>query len=277
MTPDDERRIERYLRRPGSLSAAERRTVETMIDQDRAARAYLDTLDAFYGLLGEEEQRGPAPQVQDFVDDLFADDGLPAVVQVRPFRPDRSSSSTVLAAATSTPSPNRRFSVLATLVAAEEDVLVRVIEDAKSGEGRLYVLSDRDEQRAHACVSFPDFGLNLVADEKGRLTFDLPVDIEPEAWGQATAVVRRPLATERLAPGDTKRVDGAFGGGVRCRWDEGTLSVALPGDGAGPLPSLMMVEPAADGGDRMLLRLAAGETIEHDLPVDGEVRIRLYD
>lgn len=277
MTPDDKRRIEQYLRRPDTLSTAARERVETMIDQDRAARAYLDTLDTFYGLLDEEERRDSAPQVEDFVDELFAEETPPAVVEVYPFRPDRSSPSTVLAAATSTSAPRRRFSVLATLAAADEDVLVRVIGDAAEGQGRLYVLSDRDEQCAHAVVSFPDFGLDLVTDENGRLTFDLPANVDPEEWEQATAVVRRPLVTERLAPGDTKRLGGTAGARVRCEWNDETLGVALLGGETAPLPSLMTVEPAVEEAARTLLRLASGDTIEQDLPVDGEIRIRLYD
>jgi len=277
MTPDDERRIEKYLRCPDALSAAERERVETMIDQDGTARLYHETLDVFYGLLEDEERRDTAPQVEDFVDDLFADDAVPATVQVRPFRRDQSSPSTVLTAATPTASPSRRFSVLATLAAGEEDVLVRVIGDAKSDQGRVYVLADREEQRAHAVVSFPDFGLNLVTDENGRLTFDLPADVEPEDWEHATAVVRRPLVTERLARGSTKRLGGAAGEPVQCRWTEGTLSVTMPEGEAGTLPSMMTVEPAEEKGERTLLRLAAKETVQHALAADGDVRIRLYD
>lgn len=277
MTSDDERRIEQYLRCPNLLSAAERERVETIVDQDRAARAYLDTLDTFYGLLDEEERRDTAPQVEDFVDELFAEETPPAVVQVHPFQSDRSSPSTVMAAATSTSAPSRRFSVLATLAAAEEDVLVRVIGDAEEGQGRLYVLSDRDEQCAHAVVSFPDFGLDLVTDENGRLTFDLPADVEPEEWEQASAVVRRPLVAERLGVGTAKGIGGASGAALQCRWDDGTLSVTTPSGEADTLPSLMTVELVEEGAERRLLRLASGETIQHDLPMDGDVRIRLYD
>lgn len=277
MTLDDEQQIERYLRRPDALSAAERRAVEALIDRDAAARAYLDTLDTFYTLLDEEANRGTAPQVEAFVDELFADDGTPSVVQVRPFRAERSSPSTVLAAATTASSSDRRFSVLSTLAADEEDVLVRVVGDWKAEQGRVYVLSDRKEQRAHAVVSFPAFGLDLVTDADGRLTFDLPDDVAPAEWEEATAAVRRPLTTERLAPESTLNVDGPRDVPIRCRRTDGTLTVAVPERESGALPSLMTTEPVGVETERTLLRLAPGETHRHDLHADGDLRIRLYE
>lgn len=277
MSPDDERRIEQYCRRPDALSAAERRAVQALIDRDAAARAYADTLDTFYALLDEERGRETAPQVAAFVDELFGGAGAPAVVPVRPFRGDRSAPSTVLAAATTAAESDRRFSVLSTLAAEDEDVLVRVIGDWKAGQGRVYVLADREEQQAHAVVSFPAFGLDLVTDAEGRLTFDLPDDVTPDEWKEATAAVRRPLTTERLPPGSAKALGKSWEAPVRCRRKAGTLTVAMPEGTSGTLPSLMTAEPVGVEAERTLLRLAPNETLRHDLHADDDLRIRLYE
>jgi hypothetical protein len=53
--------------------------------------------------------------------------------------------------------------------------------------------------------------------------------------------------------------------------------VTTPSGEADTLPSLMTVELVEEGAERRLLRLASGETIQYDLPMDGDVRIRLYD
>lgn len=275
MTPDDEQLIERFLRRPDGLSDEDRRAVERMLDRDEAAQAYAASLSAFYEFLDEEREREPAPQVSAFVEDLFSA-SPPSVVPVRPFRPKRSSRPTVLAAATAASADERRFSVLTTLAADDEDLLVRIVGDREAEQGRLYVLSDASERQAHTVVSFPGLGLDLVTGENGQLAFDLPPEIDPDEWEKATAVVRRPLDTKTIASGETVTLDGPSVVPVRCRWAEGTLRASATA-GEASVPSFLTLDPiGGEGDDPVLLRLRGEEAVQMDVPTQDECYVRLY-
>lgn len=277
MTPDDERLIETYLRRPDTLSASQCRAVEERMGRDRAASAYAAFLVSFYDLLDDESRRAPAAPVEAFVDNLFGGDSLPAVVPVRPFQVQQSSRPTVLAAATAQATDDRRYSVLTTLAAADEDVLVRVIGDREAGRARLYVLSDPPEGQSHVVVSFPDLGLDLVTDAEGRLTFDLPRGVGPTEWNDASAVVRRPVATGRLMPESTRYLDGNQGTHLRCTWEDETLTVSQEDAATGSALSLLTTEPANEPTSRTLHRLDEDPSVHHVSRTEGGLVLRVYE
>ena len=157
MDAEAERLIEKYLRRPEALAKRERQRVDRLLAHDAAAEAFAEFLRTFYQRLGKETDRGRSSQVEEFVEGLF-EDTRDSVVQLRPFRPRGKPQSTVLAAATQPASGDRRFLVLTTLEGEQEEVLVRVIGDHKTGQGRVYVLTDPLAGQGHLIVSFPDTG-----------------------------------------------------------------------------------------------------------------------
>ena len=273
MGPDDERRIERYVHRPAELGAQERRAVERLVEQDPGAAAYADFLRGFYDRLDEESGFSPSTRVDAFVESTFRDD-KEAVISLHPFRPRRDSGPTVLAADTDRSSEKSRFSVLTTLAAESKDVVVRIVEDRDAGQGRLYVLSEPPERREHVIVSFPEFGLDLVADEEGRLAFELPSDVSSEQWTDARAVVRRPVSKKVVAPNGDERIPFASDGTVRGRRDEDTLTVSIEGGGS-DMPSVLTATPP-DGIAR-LVRLDASVPQECDVPPDAPLVLRLYE
>jgi len=275
MDVEAERLIERHLRRPEALAEEERQRVEQLLATDAAAEAYADFLRAFYQRLGEEEGRGKSDRVEAFVDALFEDD-TDSVVEVRPFRPRSGSQSTVLAAATQTASDERRFSVLTTLAAEQQEVLVRVIGDHDTGRGRVYVLTDPPIRQAHVIVSFPDLGLDLVTDADGRRTFELPPEVGPDEWEETVALVRRPVADRFLEPGSAASLDGPAGATTECRYEDETLTVTLQGEEGNGGAALLTVEPVDKAG-RILLRLRDREPERHTLPATEKLLIRLYE
>jgi hypothetical protein len=273
MTPDDERTIEQYVRRPDALGAEDRRVVERLIAQDPGAAAYAEFLRGFYDRMNAESASAPSDRVEAFVEDLFQEEEK-AVIPVQPFRPRREPRPTVLAADTAAPADERRFSVLTTLAAEAEDVLVRVVKDRDTGEGRLYVLAEPPERRAHVVVSFPDLGLDLVADEEGRLTFDLPTEIQPDQWADARAVVRRPVATRAVAPGGETTVPVPSGGTLLGSRAEGVLTVEIESGGPGS-PTFLTATPLT--GSASLLRLQASMPQLCEVPPEAPLVLRLYE
>lgn len=316
MDPSDERRIERFVRRPGSMDEEQRREAERLIGLDPGAAAYARFLSGFYERLGEESSDPADSRVEAFVQRLFGEgkrsrdpdkkqnESAPAVTPIEPYGSGSSVRPTVLAADTALPardssaekrstdpSGRKRFLMLAALASGDDRVLVRVVGDRATGRGRLYVLSEQAERQAHVVVSFPELGLDLVADEEGQATFDLSkgppseadvsagAQAEPyrDAWAGVSAVVRRPLASGRLPPGrETVLTVPARAGAsgerpenrVLCRREGGTLTVTVEDESASS-PTLLVAEgpeveplllPLRSGGDRQR-KSAAGEVL----------------
>lgn len=253
MTLEDEALIERYVRDANALSDDRRSEARSLLEQDPVAAAYATVLRGFYDHLSEEDQRETDPRVTDFVDDLFDTESnsgsknreeAKSTVQAWPFRPAEEAQPTVMAAATDTETEGSRFTVLATLAAEAQNVLVRVVGDRGTGQGRLYVLSDRPEMQAHTVVSFPELDLDLATDSEGHLEFDLPTGTAPGDWAETSALVRSPVAECRLPVAESATLRGPDKTKVRCRWEDGTLKAQQltpqrPSDAA---PLLLMTE-----------------------------------
>lgn len=277
MSPRDEQLIEQFVRGPEQLSEERRQSAERLIDEDPGAQAYAEFVRGFYQRLESESSPSSSDRVEEFVEGLFSENEN-AVVPLQPFRPRRESRPTVLAAETRTTDPHvssdeRRFSVLTTLEAETENLLVRVLGDRKTGQGCLYVLSEPAERRAHVVVSFPELGLDLVADEDGRRAFDVPPGISPEDWAETQAIVRKPIATRTIGPGEDATLALPGGGTLLGEREGETLRVALESHGA-DVPSRFTVTTP----DRPVSLCRLGEApSEWEIPSEGALTLRVYE
>ena len=255
-----------------------RRRIERLIQKDPGARTYAEFLKDFYDRLEERPPGPPNERVDAFVEELFREEEENTVVPLRPFESRREARPTVLAAETASmetgePSDERRFSILATLAAEAEDLLVRVVKDRDTERGRLYVLSDPPEQRAHVVVSFPEFGLDLVADEEGRRAFDVPPEVSPEQWAEAQAVVRRPVATRVLRPKEETAVPLASGGTlVGKRMEERLIIKVEPQEADGPA---LLTVTSSDRPARLFW--LDGPSLECDTSPESPLVLRVYE
>ncbi len=276
MDPGDERHIERFIRNPDSLSNDQRRAVERLIEKDPGARTYAEFLEDFYGRLDDEPLTPSGGHVDEFVGGLFQEE---AVVSLRPFQPPRGARPTVLAADTDSthtdaPTGERRFTVLTTLSAEEENLLVRVMKDRDTGRGRLYVLADSSERRAHVVVSFPDLGFDLIADEEGRTTFAIPPGISLKQWAEAHAVVRHPVAARAVGPGEEVAVHLPDGGTLLGEREGRALTVAVEPHG-GNVPAYLTVVPRDDSA--RLFRLSTSPPLECNTSPEAPLMLRVYE
>ena len=280
MDPSDERHIERFIRNPGDLSTGKRRDVRHLIEVDPGARAYAKFLRGFHERLKEEPSTSLEERIDAFVEELF-EGGEPfegtsedTVVSLQPFRKRSEAGPTVLAAETDAPESECRFSVLTTLAAESEEVLVRIVEDRDAGKGRLYVLDESPERQAHVIVSFSGLGLNLVTDEEGRLVFDLPVDIGADQWVEARAVVRRPVSTQPVLPDGMETISLPSGEVVRARRKDDLLTVALEDGGPGRPTFVTAKSPS---GPALLFRLDTSVEQDRDVSPEAPVTVRVYE
>ncbi len=240
-----------------------------------------------------------------------ADDRPPATIEARPFRPRREAGPTVLAAATKDERPEAArsetgpaeeasgsFQTFSTLATEGGNVLIRVIGNRETGRGRVYILSDDPERTAWAVVSFPELGLDLVTDEHGIATFDLPEHTAPGEWADVTALLRRPIVEARLHPGEetqlrsdstapregqstssgdrTPSTGGPEGTSdsaptVRCRLNEDRLEAKTQGAG----PALVVAWPEGDVAPT-LLHLRHGD-VATKVPQGEAVLLRAYE
>ncbi len=279
MDTGDERHIERFVQDPDRLSNDQRRAVERLIEEDPGARIYAEFLEDFYGRLDDEPLSPPRNHVDKFVARLFQREEEASVVPLRPFRPPRNTRPTVLAADTDStpadaPTDKGRFIVLTTLAAENENLLVRIVKDRDTGQGRLYVLADPPEQRAHVVVSVPDFGLDLVADEEGRATFALPMEVPSERWAEVHAVVRRPVAARAVAPDEEVVMHLPTGGTVLGEREGRVLRIVVESHDGSDVPSHLVVAPF-DNPAR-LFRLNASSQLECDTLPEVPLMLRVY-
>lgn len=275
MRPADEHAIAQYVRDPASMPAEARRAVDALLAADAGAAAYAQFLEEFYDRLDEEQRSAPNEQVEAFVSELFGDADA-TVIPMEPCPASSEARPTVLAAATSA-AEKRRFVVLATLRAQRPSAssgIVRVLKDRSDDRGHLYVLTDPPAHAAHTVVSFPTLGLDLVTDEQGRLTFDLPADVAADQWAEAPAVVRRPVATTTLGAAAETVVPLPGGGRVRCRRNEKRLVATPAATGSGG-PTLLTVHGASPSP--LLLPLSRGTSAEAPLEPAGSLTLRVYD
>ena len=277
VSPRDEQLIEQFVRGPEQLSEERRQSVERLIDEDPGAQAYAEFLRGFYRRLEAGPTTSPSGRVEAFVEGLFSENEN-TVVPLRPFQSRQESRPTVLAAETRTTDPHvssdeRRFSVLTTLEAETESLLVRVLGDRKTGQGCLYVLAEPAEQRAHVVVSFPDLGLNLIADEEGRRAFDVPPGITPQDWADTQAVVRRPLATRTIGPEEDMTLALPGGETLLGKRTGKTLRVVLESHGS-DAPSRFTI--TAPDQPARLFRLGNAPS-EWEVPSEAALTLRVYE
>ncbi len=284
MDPSDERHIERFVRDPASMSDERRSEAERLIEENEGARTYAEFLRGFYDRLGDEPLETASGRVEKFVNGLFQKELFQkegeSVVSLRPFRPPREARPTILAAETSTkesrlPSNERRFSVLATLGAETEDLVVRALKDEDTRQGRLYVLSESPEKRAHALVSFPKFGLDLVTDEEGLCTFELPAEVDLEQWAGAQAVVRRPVAMRAVGPGEKVTMNLPTGDTLLGRREGETLRVVL--EPYGPEETASHLTVTTPNCSARLFRLGASSLLERGISPEAPLLLRVYE
>ncbi|MCS3748931.1 hypothetical protein GGQ19_000082 [Salinibacter ruber] len=284
MQPSDEQRIERFVRDPESMPEGQRREARCLIEEDAGARAYADFLQGVYDRLENENwleggsPASPSERVEGLVEEVFSEEEERSALSLQPFRPRRNPRPTVLAAETGAPETRMhtgegRFSVLAVLEAEEEDLLVRVIWDKDTRQARLYVLSELPERRAHALVSFPSLGLDLITDEEGCREFNVPLRISQKHWAGTRAVVRRPVAERAIGPGEEISVPLPGEGTLLGAREEGALRVAL--EPCGPeVPSYLTATPP----DRpaRLFDLKAASPLEPDVSPEAPLVLRVY-
>lgn len=313
VTSDDERRIERFVRRPETMAEKERRRAEQLVNEDPGAALYAEFLEDLYGRLDEESERPSDPRVDAFVDSLFESTETGArenekapVIPVHPHRSGRQARPTVLAADAPAAVPNeseKRFVDLASLSSDDEKILVRILGDRKTGHGRLYVLSvsgdDTRTGEAHAVVSFPELGRDIVTDGEGRASFDLagiddgPGDLAQgslKKWAEVSAVVRRPVAATELRPSETatlpetdpssregsSSVDPSveeMSSRVICRHRGDQLGVTLEREDSGG-PVLLGV--SSPEGGAFLVSLRTGTPAPVPVPDERRLVLRLY-
>ena len=277
MTAEDAHHIEQYLLTPEVLAPDVRRSVEHLIEGDAAAQEWHRTLRVFYDALDETD--GPAPAVDRFLDTLFSRSN---VVALSAEAVPSSCAPTVMAADAA--SVQGGFETIAALRADEDDILIRVLRDRSTKEGRLYLIARGQEAWTHALVTFPEADLAVPIGASGRATVPELARVDPGALQQAA--LHRMLAEAQV---DRQ----AVGGNDATAWSTllasgHTLRLRSTGDGLAvqcalqdvdaPSPQYVAVEAASAAGadDVTVAPIESGSAHLHGLPDASPYTIRLY-
>jgi hypothetical protein len=186
--------IEAHVRHPEALDAVTAQSVATHLKGCRACRAIADYLRTFYAELDGVED-SVSPQVEKWIAAHFAGS---RIIPLYPFRPEpdklyASDEYTVVLAAMTHESPAPRFQTVATLASVEKSTLLRILRDNATGTFRVYILAEDRRQREHAIISFPELGMNLMADEKGQAVFALAEQALATDGETLTSVLKLPV------------------------------------------------------------------------------------
>jgi hypothetical protein len=297
--PHAERRIERLIHRPESMTDQERVRARQLLEKDPGAALYAQHLRGVYEQLENEQKGAISPRVDEFIDQLFGREedfnqpGTDSVIPVRPYEPSSQARPTVLAAETPDQKDSSRFVLLASLTSSSESVLVRVVADQKTNRGHLYLLSSSEEEAAYTVVSFPGIRCDVMTDEDGRATFDLSSSegehsTDPESlitrWSNISAVVRRPVDSKNISPVEETVLMSRFPSTVdpfedveksrvHCQRQSDTMTITIQGERDQALPHLGVTGP--EGSSNVYsLRSACG--VPQLVPGEGTIVLRLY-
>ncbi|MGH7496345.1 MAG: hypothetical protein ACREOO_28675 [bacterium] len=208
-----EQSLEAYVRRPQTLDATAQNEIGEHLKTCEACRIIAGYLRDFYAEL-DRRRHEPVPRLEAFAKQLFP---LPGTISLQPLLlpPERSHASdeyTLVLAARSPRPAEQRFQTVVTLASEQKDVLLRVLCDHESKTFRLFALAEDRRKGAHALISFPALGLEVLADAKGQATFALDKKGTPEDWKQIKCVLRMPLTAVHVRTGEIGQ--GAGGDGI---------------------------------------------------------------
>jgi hypothetical protein len=275
MTPENAHHVERYVLDPGSLTRSERRRMTALLRTDPAAQAWFDTLRAFYDELAREDTIDD--RVDAFVDTLFSP---PNVLELRARPAVSSSGPTVLAAEAPAAA---RYETVTALTARGDDVLVRVLRNRDTGEGRLYVITGNMETWAHALITFPEANLQVPVGAEGRAA--VPQLADADTGTLRAAQVHRMLAAASL---EGARLRNLPDEGHLCSLDTGhalrfrrrgavlQIRCAMQPAEAVDLQYVVLASESAGGADHHVVGLDAGRGRLHGRLPAPRYTVRLY-
>lgn len=206
----EENTIEAYLRAKHLMDAALQQSVAEHLNNCEACRTIADFLGDFYDQFEKMEIRS-LDWDDKFTNRIFPDAHvLPLYPYRTELKPDAASDgyAVILAAMSPKPAPHR-FETVAVLASARQDMLVRLLRDHDNNLFRLYVISEDQHKRAHALILFPELGVEVKTDDKGRAIFALAETAVPVNWEQTPCVLKLPLAEVRLAVEALQRTSSA--------------------------------------------------------------------
>lgn len=118
----------------------------------------------------------------------------------------------------------------------------------------------------------------MVVDEDGIAAFDRSEAARPGWWEEATALVRRPVHTARINPGEEKDLRGTGDAGkapvLRCRRDDDRLVTQSKG---APQFTRLTVQPPTDNRPTLVRHLGP-DSAAHPVPdTSGALVLRAYE
>jgi hypothetical protein len=279
----DENMLEQLLKRPDSLSANDRESLDRHLASCSVCRDTIDFLRSIHAELDGTIYPGH-PRVRELLDSLFP---RAHIIPLTPYRyvpdppPVEGNSITVLAAMSSD-TAEMRFETVATLVSEKDGALVRILHDRSVNQFRVFVNVEDDSKRDHAIVSIPSIPLELVTDSNGQATFEIPRERIPLDWRGLNAMLRTPVATLRIDTTGLLLYDlpvamevPGLSGIVKLSLRDGDILLEVPRS-SGDTPEIAQAVITTPAGKSYLLVLQDARTLLARENLDESITLRLY-
>lgn len=177
-----EKDIEQFVRFPHRLNADKINDIREAIDDSDETREIYEFYCEFY----KEYDRVSEKRAY--------------TIQLSTFRKTRIHGPVILAAK-SVADDHEKLKTLTTLVSEEHKVVVRVLENSTDASIQIHVLNNKSESIGHTVLSLPEYDLDIVTDEQGKVKGIKNLsDVE---WNRIKPILRLPVKKKVFNAKDT--------------------------------------------------------------------------
>jgi hypothetical protein len=175
-----EKKIEQFIRFPQALNIEEQTAVERAMASSKRWQGYAAFFKKFYRLFNQSDGRSSS---KNYVINLTQ-----YQLKTDPAHPDK-----LVLAAQSGNTETETLRTIATLASEKDKTVVRVLDQKKSDQYQIHVLSNFLEPGDMSILSISEIDTDFVINEKGRLFFKPDDDLENYDWNNASVTLRIPF------------------------------------------------------------------------------------
>lgn len=268
-----------------ALSQVSRDEIERHLAQCSSCHAVYFWLKEYYEDFNATAREEERERVAGYLDELWNETpGHPGLIPLQQLdypeeeQAEDEERSMVVLAAKSKKSPEHRYVQVVALGSSKDQVLARILYDRHEKQYQLYLLSGRDDASVqHAILSLPEWNLELVADQKGKLKFGRSEELLNADWAETQAYLRLPAYVLSGKPNDLEgrhEVDDVLVDYLDLSVLERDLRVTLSPRESNSTWTRLLLE--TEGGKRELVKLEDQFVDLADINPSHNLTLRFY-
>jgi hypothetical protein len=216
--------IELFIRYPEKLSPEERVQIKNHLDHSEEAQKIAEWFRQFYGLYDQERREEPT-----------------GIIELSPLAELQADQRSYVLAASAAVKQDPALTTLASFVSPELNTVVRFLQSSKDRTLNVYVIGHHSLNFERAIISFTREGVDLITDEKGKISQLNPDLVQGIDWNTAHPHIRLPRVTLSL-PTEQEQASLINDQGVRMRVQPDSNEYVITIQAIGPMSRLLCVQ-----------------------------------